>query len=72
MCGFYVNSAMLIYVNPSFHFKIDSPKSPNTLNNEFFLDKKTVEPWASVPSYERLQLWLSTLLVLVHGYLLYL
>ena len=35
-------------------------------------NKKTVEPWGYVLHYGRLQLYLSTLLMPVHGYLLYL
>ena len=35
-------------------------------------NKKTVEPWGYALSYESLQLQMSTLLMLVYGYLLYL
>ena len=35
-------------------------------------NKKTAKPWSSVLHYERLQLYLSTWLMPIHGYLLYL
>jgi hypothetical protein len=37
-----------------------------------YWNKKTVEPWGYVFHYERLQLYVSTLLMPTHGYLLYL
>ena len=70
--GSYLHIHWLTLRNKRLKFIKTAGKSPIVLEELIGIhpkfNKKMVELWASVFSYERLQLWLSTLLVPVHGY----